>query len=312
MDIETGRQRRDVVRGSLLGVAVGDGLGAPFEGAPPVLRRQVEEWAAAPGPLRYTDDTAMTLVLAGHLGSRRGTVEEDRLARDFAEEWRSDPDRGYGASPPRIFSAVLAGEDWAEVAAGVFGSGGSWGNGGAMRVAPVAHLPKPLADRAELARRQAAVTHAHALAQDGAALQCAVVAAVAASPGAVLDVEQVVAEVAAHASTDEFRRALDVVREAVTAGWPAERIATRLGTDVSALGSVPTAVALALRAPDDLETALVSAVEVGGDTDTIAAMVGAIVGARVGERGVPAHLVARLEDADRITAAADALATLRS
>lgn len=97
-------------------------------------------------------------------------------------------------------------------------------------------------------------------------------------------------------------------------------IAARLGSDVTALGSVPTAVALFLRSPDDLETALVSAVQTGGDTDTIASMVGAIAGARVGLTARPLqrqsmavdrltavsqeHLVVLLEDVRR-TAGAD-------
>jgi len=129
---------KHAARGALLGAACGDAMGAPFEGSRAVSRILVENWMTSARAMRYTDDTALTLVLARHLITSGGMIEEDRLARDFAEEWQSEPDRGYGAGPPRIFRAVLSGENWGSVARSAFQGTGSWGNGGAMRVAPVA------------------------------------------------------------------------------------------------------------------------------------------------------------------------------
>ena len=137
--------------GSLLGAACGDALGAAFEGAGTVPAASIHRWLAGSRTLRYTDDTTMTLVLARHLVAHRGDMDLDRLAMDFAEEWRADPGQGYGSAPPKIFRAVLAVGDWAKVSGGVFGGAGSWGNGGAMRVAPVAHLPQPLRYRTQVA-----------------------------------------------------------------------------------------------------------------------------------------------------------------
>lgn len=308
MDAE--RPRRRAARGSLLGVACGDALGAPFEGATTVAARDVRAWATSSRPLRWTDDTAMTLVLARHLVATGGVVDEEALAWAFAEEWRADPHRGYGSLPPAIFRAALTGGDWADVARSAFGGRGSWGNGGAMRVAPAAFAPTDLAGRVDLARRQAAVTHTHPLGQDGAALQCAAVAQAAATAGRSLDLDAFLAAVASHVRTTELAGALGTVGEVVRQRAAPEDVAAALGHDVSAPGSVPAALACFLRWPDDVEAAVSFAVQVGGDADTIAAMAGALVGARVGDSGVPTSWTERLEGADDIVALADALTAL--
>lgn len=310
MPTDAPAMRKDAARGALLGAACGDALGAPFEGSRAVSRMLVENWITSARVMRYTDDTAMTVVLARHLVATSGTIEEDRLVRDFAAAWEAEPDRGYGAGPPRIFRAVLAGEDWARVAGTAFGGTGSWGNGGVMRAAPAALLPYPVAERVRMARRQAAVTHAHPLAQDGAALLCAAVAQAATTAGEVLDAEGFCAALSEHVTTQELHEALDGIRDVARPGASPHAIASRLGADITALGSVPTAVALFLSNSDDLETALVAAVLAGGDTDTIASMTGAITGARTGHTGVPAGLISRLEGADAIVDLADDLASL--
>lgn len=297
-------------RGALLGAACGDAVGAPFEGAATVSASHLMSWTSSDAPLRYTDDTAMTLVLAHHLLSTGGTIDETRLVREFAREWHSDTTRGYGAAPPRIFRAVLAGVHWATVASSAFGGTGSWGNGGAMRVAPVALLPHPIDQRVSLARRQAAVTHAHALAQDGAALQCAAIAHAAASAGKPLEPADFLTTISEHLGTPEFLDAIATLRVLLVSAATPMEFAARLGTDATALGSVPTAIALFLQASDDLEAALASAVLPGGDTDTVASMVGALAGARMGQDGIPNRWVRRLERHEEITELADQLAAI--
>lgn len=298
----------EATRGSLLGAACGDAVGAPFEGARTVPRAAVEQWLSSSEPMGWTDDTAMTLVLARHLVATGGAVDTDRLARDFARAWQDEPYRGYGALPPQIFRAVLAGDDWADVAGGAFGGTGSLGNGGAMRAAPVALLDRPLDERVHLARQQAAVTHTHPLAQDGAALQCAAVAEAARTAGEPIHAPAFIAAVSAHVTTPDFRQALTDALDLVQRHVPPKGIATRLGSDITALGSVPVSVALFLSNPDEIGEAMASAVEIGGDTDTVASMVGAIAGARVGEAGLPNGLVDRLEASADIRALADQLA----
>jgi ADP-ribosylglycohydrolase len=180
--------RRARVRGALLGLACGDALGAPFEGRPSVRAADVAAWAAAAGPLRVTDDTVLALALAEHLADRSGQVDQDALALAFARAWLADPGRGYGGAVQHLFARVIEGTWWREASGSQFGGAGSWGNGAAMRVAPTGVAADGLDRVADLARRSAAVTHAHPLGQDGAAVQaCAVALAAASTPGTQVD-----------------------------------------------------------------------------------------------------------------------------
>jgi ADP-ribosylglycohydrolase len=65
------------------------------------------------------------------------------------------------------------------------------------------------------------------------------------------------------------------------------KLVTRVGTSSFALESVPFSVATFFRWPTDYATAVCEAIRAGGDTDTTAAMVGAMVGANVGLSGIP-------------------------
>ncbi|WP_194288500.1 ADP-ribosylglycohydrolase family protein, partial [Ornithinicoccus halotolerans] len=127
----------DRVTGCLLGGALGDAVGRPFEGSAPVPAPAVKEVLAG-GELTWTDDTVMMLTLAEHLAGLPSwqAFDEGALARAHARAWQAEPWRGYGASPPAIFRTVLAGADWEAAAAGLFGGDGSLGNGAAMRAAP--------------------------------------------------------------------------------------------------------------------------------------------------------------------------------
>ena len=84
-------------------------------------------------------------------------------------------------------------------------------------------------------------------------------------------------------------------------------VAHRLGNGISALSSVPTALASALLAGASVAETIRFALAVGGDTDTIASMAAAITGAHLGVEGVPESWLATLEDKDRLMDLADGL-----
>jgi poly(ADP-ribose) glycohydrolase ARH3 len=125
-----------------------------------------------------------------------------------------------------------------------------------------------------------------------------------------LDAELFLAHAKAHVETPEFREALQVVLAAVRRGWSPHEVAAHLGNDISAVGSVRSALAAFLLNPDDLRGAVLFAIQMGGDTDTIAAMTGAIAGARCGEVGLPQFWVHRLERASEIRDLAGSLAAM--
>src|SRR4029077_8549356 len=92
--------------------------------------------ATAQGPWPYTDDTTMALAIFEVLGEF-GRIDQDALARRFAARYRAAPWRGYGAGAHRLLAQILDGAEWRVAAAAVF-PGGSFGNGSAMRIAPLA------------------------------------------------------------------------------------------------------------------------------------------------------------------------------
>lgn len=303
---------RDRIRGCLLASTCGDALGAPFEGAREVSRVAYEVQRSRLDELHYTDDTAMTVVLAEYLADRFESgldLDEDRLLRAFAREWWREPARGYGAGPPRIFRAVMSEMSGRRVAREMFDGEGSFGNGGAMRVAPVALVGHGLDDVLVWARRSARITHTHPVAQDGAALQAAAVSlAVSSRPEQTLDPDAYLSALESCISQPSMMTRLRRVPEVL--GATPRQAAHTLGNGIAAVDSVPAAIAAFLHAPDDPAATIEFAIAMGGDTDTIAAMAGAIAGARAGAGTLPSQWRTQVEGAARVTAVADRLAEL--
>ena len=292
---------RDAVAGALLAALAGDCIGAPYEGARPVGRdeaaRRVER-ALSRRILRYTDDTELLLALTDHLVADDDRVDGERLARRMQE--RFDARRGYGAGMRRLVELWRAGRAVDEATTAIFPDG-SYGNGAAMRVAPVglrwAGRPGVLT---EVAGRSARVTHAHPVGVDGAVVQAHAVAR-AASTGAFT-----FADLAGlPASTPELREGLGAAAQTDPATAPSA-VADALGTAPVAHRSVPAALWCAATC-DDVPQAITLALALGGDTDTIATMAAAIRGAVAGVAKVPPAWAALLEGHAEVRDAADRL-----
>jgi poly(ADP-ribose) glycohydrolase ARH3 len=302
---------RGRIHGCLLGSAVGDALGARFEGLSAVDPDDLLAWESAQGPLIWTDDTALTLALAQYLADRLEGGEPfdpEALATYFARAWAADPHRGYGASPPHIFSTLLARGDWRGAARSLFGGEGSLGNGGAMRVAPIGLLPLPLRQIAELARASAAITHTHPLGQDGAAVQACAAALAARTAGQPIDPRAFTKAIVGATDTSAYVGKLVAAARAAEGHLPPTEVADLTGHGIAALEAVPAALAAFLTWPDDPSACVHHAILIGGDTDTIACMAGAVAGARCGGDAIPAGWLARLERLEQIRSVADRLA----
>ena len=282
------------VRGSLLGHALGDALGAPFEGRKPevIAARYATPMRMLFEPpeerLRYTDDAQMAIAVAEVLVSRDDPSPEDYAASyvENFEIWR-----GYGGGAKRTLRALSEGTSVHDAARIAFPDG-SYGNGAAMRVAAVGlRFANDQGRLLEQARRSALPTHCHPIGIDGALLIAAGTAFALRTASAPFDRDSLWKELGGLPESREFEAKLEAAR-AVT--HPAQL--PSLGTGIASHDSAVTALALFALFPDDYPGAVSHAVCMGGDCDTIAAMAGGLVGARVGEAALPEIWLERLED----------------
>ncbi|HEX4832860.1 MAG TPA: ADP-ribosylglycohydrolase family protein [Trebonia sp.] len=339
-------------RGALYGLAIGDALGMPtqlltrvevierwglvlsgFEPAPP--GHPIADGMPAGA---VTDDTEQAVLLARALVAGRGEVDPHAWASALAGWERDMAARGsldlLGPSTRRAVAAILDGVPPSE--AGLHGDT----NGAAMRIAPVgiAFPPGP----ALLAHvwQASMVTHNTPVALSGAA---AVAAAVSAGIDGASVPEAIAAAVEAARALDSdpgsrlpdgadpaglgamappgardsivasrIEWVVDEVRDA-TAEEAADFIVEWAGTSLATHESVPAAFAVLAAVPGDPWQACLLAASLGGDSDTIAAMAGAIAGACHGVSAFPPAAVAQM-DANGLDLAslADALLALRS
>lgn len=278
----------DRARRSLDGLSVGDAFGECFfRFENDELLRRLLERDAPPAPWRWTDDTEMALSVVEELEGN-DTINQDRLALRFAT--RMDPTRGYGEGAFKILHGIKFGGDWRKLSRSGFGGAGSFGNGAAMRVAPLgAYLAdRPLEEVAEAARLSAEITHAH---PEGIAVAIAAATALA------------------WQSRGDRRPLgtawLRAVREVVPPGYTHDEIgkATRLGqqiriveaamtlgngSEVSAPDTVPLCLWVCAWHSDSYEDALWVTVSALGDRDTTCAIVGGILAPRRGAGSIPA------------------------
>ena len=143
---------------SLEGLSVGDGFGDQFFTVYNALNyvdyrtMPLQYW-------RYTDDTNMALSIYAIL-RQYGEIVQDLLASSFAGQYH--PSRGYGPAMHGLLGQIQLGILWQKAVKSLFSGQGSYGNGAAMRVAPVgAYFADDLDKVVEQARLSAAVTHAH-------------------------------------------------------------------------------------------------------------------------------------------------------
>ena len=295
----------DSFKGALLGTAAGDALGMPVEGWQHkdiifkygILENMVE---AGAGRGTYTDDTEMMIALAESL-IRKGKVDKNDLARSFLDnfhEWR-----GYGPGMRRVLDLLRKGANMDEAALTVF-PGGSYGNGSVMRVAPIGlfYWDEPDLLR-QAAYEQSRVTHYHPLACEGAYLQARAIGMVIEKRQEIynFDALEVLSKLFDSVSKDArvFYRALKDVKMLLKKFPDENEVIRVLGNDATVLHSWPTALYSFLSHSGSFEDALVYAVNLGGDSDTIGAMTGALAGAFHGASSIPERWVNALEDGEK-------------
>lgn len=281
--------------GGMIGSALGDAIGELAfryrhkESLCLQLRKQPK--------LLYTDDTAMAIGLAESI-IKRGSLDIQNLGTIFKANFQREPWRGYGPGPPLVFTKVAqTGLTYAEAAQTLFGGQGSFGNGAAMRVAPLGLFFHNSGNLYQMASLSASVTHAHPLGKDGAAVQAKAIAlAVNLSPEESFPCSSFLKNLINFAQTKELKEKLKMIEKLIEANLLPPKVAQQLGRSVAVHESLPFAIYSFIRYHQSYKECLLCAVLNGGDRDTLGAMAGAISGAYLGIESIPQAWQERLEN----------------
>ena len=272
--------------GAVVASAAGDALGAGYEFAPPVSPADI---TMRPGTLTgcpagwWTDDTAMAIAIL-QVAAQRGELCSDNavhaVGQRFLDWYDSDPpDVGMWTS--RVLDGVTSGQELTDRAAEAqIQSPNSAGNGSLMRTGPVAlaHLGDTAAV-ATAARRLSALTHPHPDAVEACvlwsvAIEQSILHGHLVSPAAGLDFIDV-------ERRSFWRQRLDEAESHDPSTFSPN------GWAVAALQAAWSAIHATTDSPRHLDAALRRAISIGDDTDTVAAIAGALLGAAYGVTAVP-------------------------
>ena len=299
--------------GCLLGTAVGDALGLACEGLS--RRRQLKLFPDLAGYKLLphgkgmcSDDTEHTCMVAQSLIETAHFRDPDGMGRRFASNfawrlrfWLLGLPAGIGFATLRAILKLWIG--FSPRTSGVY----SAGNAPAMRIALVGvcygeDLPRMQA----LVRAATRITHTDLRAQHGA-LAVALAAYLASLPEENIDPQDYASALALLCGKDSGLVALvRAVTASVERGESAQTYAASIGCANGVTGyvyhTVPVALHVWLRRHSNFRGALLETVRLGGDTDTVAAVVGALVGTRVGKAGIPSEWLQDLREWPRTPA----------
>lgn len=292
------QHKQDQIVGSLLGTATGDALGLPYEGLSPRRGRrllgQSNRYHFCLGWGMISDDTEHTCMVAQALIASGGDPQkfQRQLAWCF-RFWLLSLPGGVGLATLKAIARLWCG--FSPRQSGVF----SAGNGPAMRAAI---LGVAIADPEQLRRFvsiSSRITHTDPKAEYGAfaiALAAQMVCQNNCSISGADFLEHL--QSCLEPDAQPLINLLQAVVESVAQQEPTPEFAARMGWAKGVSGyvyqSVPVAIHAWLSHPQDFAGAIQAAIACGGDTDSVAAMVGGIMGAAVGKAQIPQRWLTRL------------------
>jgi len=282
----------DKVAGILFGTFIGDAIGAPFEGVscdeiPPLDNQYI----AGHLPKTYTDDTQMAISVFEEM-SENGVIDSGSLMQRFLK--RFTPWRRYGGGMLDVIEKWRDGEDPDKAASSLYGGAGSFGDGAAMRAAPISAFfsIEEIDKMAEQVRRSSLLTHTHPYGIAGAILQAyAVLLALNDVP-----IENWLNIFFSSKIDSAFKITLERIARCLDRQATPQESAREIGNGADALEAVPAAIYSVMRNKSSFADAVLFAVSMGGDTDTIGAMAGAISGALAGVGSIPSDWLTKLEN----------------
>lgn len=300
--------------GCLLGLSIGDALGMPFEGwRPAMIVNKLGGRVSRFEPNKdrglkagqWTDDTKMALQLARSIIRKKGAFDPDDAARAY-EAWFDSGDlRGIGATIAESILKLKSGVPWNE--SGRKGELAA-GNGTAMRAAPLGLLNcTNISKLKEDSKNDALITHNNEEAVAGSRAVNFFVARGASGAGFSEARPKLIDECVDFIGPCRLASNLLRAKELLKDGLPSGTALQTLGTGGYVVESVAGAVFCFLKTPDRFDETVISAVMGGGDTDTLAAIAGAISGAWNGTWALPKNWVDSVESSEEIRAIAGKL-----
>lgn len=251
-----------------------------------------------PSPLwEYTDDTQMALSIIEVLRQFK-VIDQDALANSFAKHFERK--RGYGPAMYRLIPQLQAGAPWNRAAQSLFNGQGSYGNGSAMRAAPVgAFFAEDLDTVTENAWRSAEVTHAHPESGAGA-IAVAVATAIAYQMRTKEQLpkgKEFIDLVLPYIPDSKVREGV-LKATKLPSSTPLRKIIIEIGngTGVTAQDTVPYVLWCAAQHLGSYEEAIWLTASGLGDVDTNCAIVGGIVAGYTGTDGIPTEWLRRREE----------------
>jgi poly(ADP-ribose) glycohydrolase ARH3 len=224
--------------------------------------------------------------------AENGGINQQSLVQRFLK--RFSPWRGYGGGMLEVIEQWKDGCDIENAARSMYGGIGSFGDGAAMRAGPVSPFfgLHEIEQLAEQIRLSSFLTHTHPLGLAGAVMQAhAVLLALNDVPA-----DEWLTRLFSFPTESVFKIKLETVKKSLERQASPHEAAREIGNGSDALEAVPAAIFAALRHPDSFADAVLDGISMGGDTDTIGAMTGAIAGARFSVKGIPQDWLAKLEN----------------
>jgi ADP-ribosylglycohydrolase len=281
---------------TLLGCAIGDALGkfaeSKLSSYQPLLDWDGKTFIASEyhklTAEQWTDDSQMSIMVAESLIAH-GFDPED-LSQRYVEWIVSGRARGYGKTTLLAIHNLMNGKKYHE--SGVVGS---WGNGTAMRAAPIGiYYRNDVQSLIEAATIDAKITH-----NSDEAVAGSIAIAMAASMAVRQDTGNLLYRIMDALPSSQIKNSLDSLPSLVKADHiaPASALAF-LGTKADVRETVPSAIYCFLKF-DNYQDAVEAAIRAGKDTDTTAAIVGSLFGAKLGMSGIDRSYYV-VEDFDRL------------
>ncbi|HEX3053213.1 MAG TPA: ADP-ribosylglycohydrolase family protein [Aggregatilineaceae bacterium] len=282
--------------GAMLGLMVGDALGRTRKDHTPESLMERENFDGEMIGGFYTEDSELAMGVAESL-LELGEIDPDHLAVKFGQNLNAM--RGHNPGELEVLYRLQQGMDWRDANRVVFAEG-SYGVGGSCRATPIGLFYHNDHDTLiEAAAASARVTHAHPLGEAGAvtvALAVAMAANRVTAQGMFYEMQDMLAATPYAEILPHFVPLVDLLES-----WPnPAQVVEAIGDNrLTVQACIPAALYSVLRHPDSFEKAVLFAVSLGGDADTIGAIAGAVAGAYHGQKAIPGKWIQALENEER-------------